>query len=260
MPVSATWSEIAIRLLCAIVAGALIGSNRSEHGHAAGLRTSLLVCLAACIAMIQVNLLLPLAGRPSNSFVMNDLMRLPLGILSGMGFIGAGAIVRRDNLVTGITTAATLWFLTVLGLCFGGGQISLGLIGMGIGFIVLAGFKAVENRMDQEHRGKLSIVSDLSGPTEGEIRRVLEADGFQCVSSSLTYKPAHNARDSSSATETRERVEGSALITNQTAPGRELAFELQWRAKPFESDIPQAINMLAERPGVCRLDWTPQAQ
>jgi len=53
---------------------------------------------------------------------MNDLMRLPLDILSGMGFIGAGAIVRRDNFVVGVTTAAIMWLLTVLGLCFDGGQ------------------------------------------------------------------------------------------------------------------------------------------
>jgi len=84
MPIVLTWSDITIRLVCAFAAGALIGLNRSEHGRPAGLRTSILVCLAACVAMIQVNLLLPLAGRPSNSFVMNDLMRLPLGILSGM--------------------------------------------------------------------------------------------------------------------------------------------------------------------------------
>lgn len=126
MSITLTWPEIALRLLCALVAGGLIGLNRSEHGRAAGIRTAMLVCLAACIAMLQVNLLLPLAGRPSDSFVMNDLMRLPLGILSGMGFIGAGAIVRRDNLVVGVTTAATMWLLTVLGLCFGGGQVGLG--------------------------------------------------------------------------------------------------------------------------------------
>ncbi len=234
MPVSITWVEIAIRLLCAMGAGALIGSNRSEHGHVAGLRTSLLVCLAACIAMIQVNVLLPLAGRPSDSFVMNDLMRLPLGILSGMGFIGAGAIVRRDNLVIGVTTAATLWFLTVLGLCFGGGQIGLGLAGLAIGFIVLAGFKAVENRMEQERRGKLSLVSDSSGPTEAEIRNILLAAGFQCLSASLS--------------------------TSQGVPEKALSFDLQWRSKAFQSETPQAINMLAERPGVCRLDWTPQAR
>ena len=69
----------------------------------------MLVALAAAISMIQVNLLLPSAGKPSDSFVMLDLMRLPLGVLSGMGFIGAGAIVRRNDLVQGVTTAATLW-------------------------------------------------------------------------------------------------------------------------------------------------------
>src|SRR5579871_3857751 len=101
MPLEIHWPDIAIRILSALIASGMIGLNRTEHGHAAGLRTSILVCLAACVAMIQVNLLLPLAGRPPNSFVMNDLMRLPLGILSGMGFIGAGAIVRRDNLIAG---------------------------------------------------------------------------------------------------------------------------------------------------------------
>jgi putative Mg2+ transporter-C (MgtC) family protein len=73
--------------------------------------------------MLQVNLLLPMQGKTSSSFAVMDLMRLPLGILSGMGFIGAGAIVRKDSLVHGLTTAATLWFVTGLGLCFGGGLV-----------------------------------------------------------------------------------------------------------------------------------------
>ena len=129
MPIPLTWPEIVLRLSCALATGAVIGLNRTGHDRPAGLRTSILVCLAACIAMLQVNLLLSLRGRTSDSFVMNDLMRLPLGILSGMGFIGAGAIVRRQKLVVGVTTAATMWFLTVLGLCFGGGQTILGIAG-----------------------------------------------------------------------------------------------------------------------------------
>jgi MgtC family len=72
--------------------------------------------------MLQVNYLLTLSGRSSDSFVMNDLMRLPLGILTGVGFIGGGAILRRRDIAVGVTTAATLWFVTVMGLCFGGGQ------------------------------------------------------------------------------------------------------------------------------------------
>src|SRR6202453_3315518 len=170
MPTNLVWSDIAIRLLCTIVAAGLIGYNRGEHGRPAGLRTTMLVALAACLAMIQVNLLLPTAGRPANSFVMNDLMRLPLGILSGMGFIGAGAIVRRDNFVVGVTTAATIWFVTMIGLCFGGGQIALGAAGSALGIIVLTALKAAEDRMKQDHLGKLSLVLDPAGPSEVEIR------------------------------------------------------------------------------------------
>jgi len=62
MHLNLTWNEIALRLVCAIVAGLILGLDRSEHGRAAGLRTSMLVCVAACIAMIQVNLLLPMAA------------------------------------------------------------------------------------------------------------------------------------------------------------------------------------------------------
>src|SRR5437868_2167252 len=104
MPAHPEWSDIATRLLCALLAGALIGFNRGEHGRPAGLRTTMLVSLAACLAMIQANLLLPAAGKSDTSFVTIDPLRLPLGILSGMGFIGGGAIVRRGNFVIGVTT------------------------------------------------------------------------------------------------------------------------------------------------------------
>jgi len=114
-----TWSQILLRLLLAFTAGTLIGFNRSAHGHEAGLRTTILVTLTACVAMIQVNLLLGLTGKAPNSFIQLDLMRLPLGILTGVGFIGGGAILHKKDIVVGVTTAATLWFSTVIGLCFG---------------------------------------------------------------------------------------------------------------------------------------------
>src|SRR6202167_1001142 len=104
MPVTLDWQQIALRLTLTVVAGLVIGFNRGEHGRPAGMRTTLLVCLAASVAMIQANLLMNTVGKSSDSFVVLDLMRLPLGILSGIGFIGAGAILRRDNLVVGVTT------------------------------------------------------------------------------------------------------------------------------------------------------------
>jgi putative Mg2+ transporter-C (MgtC) family protein len=105
MPITIEWPEVALRLALTVVAGTLIGLNRSEHGHSAGLRTTLLACLAASVSMIQVNLLLSIGGKSPGSFAVLDLMRLPLGILSGMGFIGAGAIVCYGSLVRGLTTA-----------------------------------------------------------------------------------------------------------------------------------------------------------
>lgn len=101
MPLHIGLNDIAIRIAITVVAGLVIGYNRTEHGKAAGLRTTVLVCLAASVAMIQMNLLLPTAGRPTDSFIMNDLMRLPLGILTGVGFIGGGVILRRDDIVVG---------------------------------------------------------------------------------------------------------------------------------------------------------------
>lgn len=114
MPTVVTWQAIAIRLLLTILCAGAIGFNRDERGHSAGLRTNLLVALAACVAMIQTNLLINSAGKPSDSFVVMDIMRLPLGILSGIGFIGAGAIIKRGEMIVGVTTAATLWFVTVM--------------------------------------------------------------------------------------------------------------------------------------------------
>ena len=124
MPLYPARWELAVRLGSAILGGLLIGMDRGECGRAAGLRTMVLVCCAACLSMIQVNLLLPTAGKPPGSFNTLDLMRLPLGILSGMGFIGAGAITRKGDVVRGVTTAATLWIVTVLGLCFGSASVN----------------------------------------------------------------------------------------------------------------------------------------
>jgi putative Mg2+ transporter-C (MgtC) family protein len=234
MPINISWFDIAVRLLCALVAGTVIGLNRSERGHAAGLRTSILVCMAACIAMLQVNLLLPLAGRAANSFVMNDLMRLPLGTLSGIGFIGGGAIVRRDNFVVGVTTAATMWFLTVIGLCIGGGQIALGLVGTTLGLLVLVGLKLVEEKMRQDDQGKLTIVTDASGPSEEEIRGVVQGAGFRISASSLTATLGGDAQ--------------------------ELSCDLQWRAKSGETQVPDFVRGLTARAGVARVAWAQQGK
>src|SRR5579862_2520470 len=163
------WHPIALRLFLTLVAGVLIGFNREEHRQPAGLRTTLLVCLAAAVAMLQANVLLGTAGRSPNSYVTLDLMRLPLGILTGVGFIGAGAIFRQHDMLRGVTTAATLWYVTVVGLCFGGGQIGLGIVGTAVGVAVLWGLKLIERHMETEKSALLVVVAGPEGPGAGAV-------------------------------------------------------------------------------------------
>lgn len=221
------WSDIAVRLALTVAAALALGLNRSEHGKAAGMRTTVLVTLAASVAMLQVNLLLPTAGRQPDSFVMNDLMRLPLGILTGVGFIGGGAIFRRDDLVTGVTTAATLWLATVIGLCFGGGQNELGIVATGLGLAALWPLAWLERRLPREHRAVMTIERQGQALADEDIRRKLRAAGFD--------------------------VSGSRMSLN-AGGSCELALQLRYTATPPE-EPPPVIAALAAEPGVIRLEW-----
>jgi putative Mg2+ transporter-C (MgtC) family protein len=229
MPLTLTWHEIALRLALSAASGVLIGLDRSEHGRPAGLRTTLLVCLAAAVAMIQANLLLATMGKPADSFVTLDLMRLPLGILTGMGFIGGGAILRRDGFVLGVTTAATLWFVTIIGLCFGGGQISLGLAAFVLGMLVLSGLRSIEHRMKQEQYGTLSVTVEDDQLTEEEILAAVQKGGYKISVSSVA-------------------------CVNQTRL-RELEFRLQWRAVPDSVEVPPFFRDLLRDPHVVTARW-----
>ncbi len=231
MPLHLAWSDIALRLLLTVVAGGVIGANRGEHGRPAGLRTTILVCLAASVSMIEANLLLGTAGKPPGSFVTLDLMRFPLGILTGIGFIGAGAIVRRGNLVHGVTTAATLWFVTVIGICFGGGQLALGSVAFALNFLVLWGLKRVELRALVEHTGTLTLVA--KGEREEELLAGLKDSGYNVRTVTATF-------------------------VNRTQR-RKLTYRIRWRGGPSSQQTPDFVRQLAGRSGVERVSWKPQS-
>jgi putative Mg2+ transporter-C (MgtC) family protein len=169
MPLSPSWQDIALRLLLALIASGMIGLNRQARGHAAGLRTTILIGLAAAVAMVLANFLLSTAGKTAELFTTMDVMRLPLGILTGVGFIGGGAIFRRGDLVTGVTTAATLWMVTVIGLCFGGGYDWLGVAATVLTLVTLFGLRIVDQIVAHEWRGILVIeagVGDIAAVNE----------------------------------------------------------------------------------------------
>jgi putative Mg2+ transporter-C (MgtC) family protein len=182
--------------------------------------------------MIQANLLLKTAGRASDSFIMLDLMRFPLGILTGVGFIGAGAILRKGRFVGGLTTAATLWFVTVIGLCFGGGQLGLGAAATGLGLLILWGLKWVEQHLRQEQHGTLMLIATADGPGEAQIRSTLGAEGFKIASCDVEYQ--------------------------DQAQRRRLRCQISWRGRPNDSRPPAFLDRLAEQAGVLKLQWKPR--
>lgn len=229
MPLILEWPDACIRIVLAIVAGVLIGLNRGESGKVAGLRTTLLVCLAACLAMLQVNALLAQSGKTAQSMIQLDLMRLPLGILSGVGFIGAGAILRKEGLVLGVTTAATLWFVTVVGLCFGGGQLALGGIGLALGIVVLWFMKAVEMRIPRDRQAELKIVYE-----RGPFSMQTLVDSMRPYGCRLTT------------------IAGSAGANGNRVEER---FKVKWRAAPKSLDVPPFVEA-ASVAGVETVEWS----
>jgi putative Mg2+ transporter-C (MgtC) family protein len=221
--------DIAIRIVLTVIAAAAIGFERGESGKAAGLRTTLLVGLAACLAMIQTNLLLPVDGKTATSFAVMDVMRLPLGILSGVGFIGAGTILRRNNMVVGVTTAATLWYVTVLGLLFGGGQIWVGIIGAIMGIVVVQLLRFAETRLRRVRRAGLTIRWDATRVSESELLSALAAPEIQVEHRGSSYS----------------RVTGA----------RELRLTLRWRGLTVEEKPPGIVETLGQREGVLNISW-----
>jgi len=236
MPVTLTWEQIALRILLATITSFLIGYNRDERGKSLGIRTTMLVCLAATLAMVQTNQLMNSTGKAPDSFITLDLMRLPLGILSGIGFIGAGAILRKDGLVHGVTTAATIWYVTVLGLLFGGGQLMLGIAATLLALFILWALKRVEMRMPTHRTGSLSIefaepdtADAFASFQEKELRQRLQSAGYTVQEWTVRYH-------------------GPVL--------RSIQCDLQWpqRGHP-EPGTPELMREIAVLPSVSSLCW-----
>ncbi len=231
MPTTLTWPAIALRLALTFLCAGTLGLDRDERGRPAGLRTNLLVGLAACLAMLQANWLLNSNGKAEDSFVVMDIMRLPLGILSGIGFIGAGAIIKRGDLMVGVTTAATIWFVTVMGLCFGGGQLGLGLAGFALGFLVLTGLKKIEIRIQTLHSATLKVSVSPDGPTQAEITALLTTGGIFLKEPTLS-------------------------IESSPSQNRVYGWKVEWKGRHDDTDLPDAVQKLSANRSLQKVELT----
>ena len=131
-PLILTEFDMILRLCLSFIAGAIIGFERSSRRQAAGLRTHILIATGATLLML-LSIYLP--QQFSSAHRAGDPGRIAAQVVSGIGFLGAGAIIRLGNNVRGLTTAASLWFVAAVGLAIGGGMFIITGIAEALGLI-----------------------------------------------------------------------------------------------------------------------------
>jgi putative Mg2+ transporter-C (MgtC) family protein len=133
--------ELVLRLFIAAGLGSLVGAERERLIWAAGLRTHMLVCVGACLFMVVSAY--GFAGVIGPGIVL-DPSRVAAQVVSGIGFLGAGSILLRGDLIRGLTTAASLWTVAAIGLAVGGGLYIEAGAATVIILVILAGIKPIE--------------------------------------------------------------------------------------------------------------------
>ena len=145
--------ELFLRLVLSCVLGGIIGYERQSRRKSAGLRTNVLVCLGSCLIMVMsVDLYQAVEGKTNA-----DPARLAAQVVSGIGFLGAGAIMKEGLSVTGLTTAACLWVVAGVGLAVGAGFYAGALISTALVFVTLGSLSRLDDWVDHEKNLSLNI-------------------------------------------------------------------------------------------------------
>jgi putative Mg2+ transporter-C (MgtC) family protein len=167
------------RILGALVIGALIGLERSFHGRPAGFRTHALVCIASALLMMVTVYQNEWMTQLALEAIRTDPTRMAQGIMTGIGFLGAGVIFKEGLTIRGLTTAASVWVTAAIGILIGIGFWMPALIGAFATLAVLSVFRLLEERMPHEvyahHHLRFRREAVM---TEDEVRRLIGEHGF----------------------------------------------------------------------------------
>ncbi len=154
--------HILLRLLLALLLGGLVGFEREQSNHAAGLRTNILVCLGSCLLMLLS--MYGFSAFVDEPNVRVDPARLAAAVITGIGFLGAGTILFTGKSITGLTTAASLWVVSAIGLAVGAGFYFASATATIMVLVTLWAFNKLEKRYistKREHLLKIKA-NDLS--------------------------------------------------------------------------------------------------
>lgn len=179
-----SWLDSSLRILISLVLGGLIGLEREWHNHAAGLRTHILVCVGATIIMLLS--IYGFGGFAGEYNVRMDPARLAAQVVSGIGFLGAGAIIRNGFSITGLTTAASIWVVAAIGLCVGAGFFYEAALATVLVILILFVLNRFEMRFhNKRSRNEITLRIARAEGSVAQITDLIEKEGLVIASMSL---------------------------------------------------------------------------
>src|SRR5467141_1539201 len=174
-----TYAAIALHLVIALAAGGIIGLERSYHGRPAGFRTHALVCLSCCMLMILTVYQETWFSAYSLEQISVDPTRMAQGIMTGIGFLGAGVIMKEGLTIRGLTTAASIWITAAIGIMIGVGFYFPLLASVVLTLGVLSLFHMIEARMPVQSYFHFEVRCARSAAmSEEKLRSLVESHGF----------------------------------------------------------------------------------
>jgi putative Mg2+ transporter-C (MgtC) family protein len=176
-----------VRVLAALGVGALIGFERTYHGRPAGFRTHALVCIASSLLMLVTVFQHDWVAAVPLDSIRTDPTRMAQGIMTGIGFLGAGVIFKEGLTVRGLTTAASIWVTAAIGILLGIGFYFAAALGAGATLAILAAFRFLERRLPSEFYAHHSLTFERHAAiAEAELRQLLDQHGFSVAN--LSYR------------------------------------------------------------------------
>lgn len=170
--------DTAIKLAVATVLGGILGLERERKHRAAGLRTHIVVCIASTLVIVISNLLTK-EWLSQDTDAVHDRGRIIQGILQGIGFLGAGAIINVGNVHRGLTTAAMIWFVAILGIAIGLGYFGVAVCATIFALAAVLLFEPIGNWLSGSSEHLLHLKIPGGAERVGEVKKFIEDEG--CV-------------------------------------------------------------------------------
>ena len=197
--------EIVLRLLCAMFVGAVIGTERELTHRPAGMRTHMLVALGSCVVMITSQMIF----HQYRAFgATPDPARLSAQVITGVGFLGAGTILKEGPSIKGLTTAASVWAVACLGIAVGGGYYALGILGTVGMIVILVLFEWLQEKLMRERYAlylfsvscsdvvsMLERINQLATECDASLK-TMQVDGKEDGEVEITFKADFGGRHS----------------------------------------------------------------